>query len=134
MNGNEIIIQKYVVSNWTAIASVKSHEVQTNADSKPVASATQQEWEEVLSGRKSWSLNVNYLVTSVNDIEDVLAVGTVVKLRICDRPNNGAVTKSLEGFAEVVQCKQTYTRGNLVAGSFAFRGHGPLAPPTPSTT
>jgi hypothetical protein len=118
MNGNNIIIKK----NGTAIACVKSQEIQSGCQTIPISSATDSEWEHSLPGRKNWSLNVNYLITVAANIEDVLAVGDKVTIMIVDRAN----TKHVSGSAICTTCKQTFTRGNLANGSFAFQGTGPL--------
>lgn len=124
MNGNSIIIKK----NNTAIAGVKSQEVQSRANTHEVASSTQQAWEEYMPGRKNWSVNVNYLITTVSQISDVLTVGDTVTLEWCDR----AGTVTMTGTAIVEQCKQTFTRGALVGGSFAFKGSGAISQATSS--
>ena len=62
MNGNNILIQHYDTnsSSWVTFAAVKSQEVQTEARAIEIASATQQDWQEFVAGRKSWSINCNY--------------------------------------------------------------------------
>ena len=75
MNGNNIIVYTYSGSAWTAIASVKSDELQHECDLIEKASATQQNSKEFIAGRKQWSLNVNWLMTTVSDLEKVLLVG-----------------------------------------------------------
>ena len=116
--GNNIIVR----SSGTAIAGVKSDEIQSGAETIEIASATQQDWKEFIAGRKEWSLNTNYLLLADSRLADLLNVGTVYELAVTDRQGNVAVS----GRAILTICKQTYTRGNLCQGTFQFRGTGPL--------
>lgn len=116
--GNNII----VLSSGTAIAGVKSDEIQSVAETIEIASATQQDWKEFIAGRKEWSLNTNYLLLADSRLADLLNVGTVYELAVTDRQGNTTVS----GRAILTICKQTHTRGNLCQGTFQFRGTGPL--------
>lgn len=118
INGNTIIVKR----NGTAIAAVKSHEVTTQAELQEVASPTTGAWKNYITRRKEWSLNVNYLVAAVGNLTDLLQVGTQYTIVVCDRNN----ATSVSGTAIMTTCKQTYTRGNLVAGAFQFKGTGAL--------
>lgn len=117
--GNNFIVKL----DGTAIAGVRSNEIQSGADVIEVSSATQQQWREFIAGRREWSLNVSYLVMASTGLADLLTVGTMFTIDVTDR--TGAVTAS--GTAILKVCKQTATRGNLVQGSFQFQGSGPLA-------
>lgn len=116
--GNNII----VLSSGTAIAGVKSDEIQSGAETIEIASSTQQDWKEFIAGRKEWSLNTNYLLLADSRLADLLNVGTVYELAVTDREGNTTVS----GRAILTICKQTHTRGNLCQGTFQFRGTGPL--------
>lgn len=116
--GNNII----VLRNGTAIAGVKSDEIQSGSETIEIASATQQDWKEFIAGRKEWSLNTNYLLLADSRLADLLNVGTVYELAVTDREGNTTVS----GRAILTICKQTHTRGNLCQGTFQFRGTGPL--------
>lgn len=118
-NGNNIL----VLRDGTAIAGVKSHEIQTSAGTIEISSATQQDWREYIADRKEWSLNVNYLVLAAANMTDLLSVGTAYTIAITDR----AGTVTVSGSAILENCKQTYQRGNLVQGTFQFRGSGALS-------
>lgn len=117
-NGNNII----VIRNGTAIAGVKSDEIQSDTDTIEVASATQQQWKEFITGRKEWSLNTSYLLLAEESLRDLIQIGNVYELAITDRQGNVAVS----GRAILTVCKQTHPRGNLCNGTFQFRGTGPL--------
>lgn len=115
--GRNIIISV----DGTPVAAVKSHEITTDANTIEVASPSQQDYEEHIPGRKSWSIMCSYLLTAVADITKVLQAGTVVT--ITSGPSSGT---KLTGRAIVRQCKQTYTVGNISVGNFQFQGTGPL--------
>ena len=119
MNGNNIIITK----NGTAIAATKSHEIQSGCQTIPISSATDSGWEHLIAGRKSWSVNVNFLMLAASQLDSVLEVGDTVTLVIINRN----ATKSISGSAIVVTCRETFTRGNIAQGTFQFQGTGPLS-------
>ena len=123
-NGNNILIGTMSGSTFTALAAVKSHEANSSADTIEKASSTQQDWKEFIAGRKEWSINVNYLVLqdSNTNVEDLLKVGTTYAIRIKGRTGSYKVS----GNAICTQCKQSYTRGTLAVGTFAFKGTGAL--------
>lgn len=122
MNGNNIIISA-ISGSTDVIAATKSHEIQSECETIEISSPSDGEWRKFLVGRKSWSVNVNFLVLAVSDIAKTLNVGNSYAVTIKGRGTGGY---SLTGTAILTQCKQTYTRGNLCVGSFQFRGTGPL--------
>ena len=128
MNGNNIIVYQLVDNSWVAIAATKSDEIQVDDEMIEIPSTTQadQGWKCYIAGRKSWSLNVSWLVTTVADIRKVLLVGTRVKLHIGARGWDGTTEGGLTGFAYIKTCKATLTRNSLANGSFAFIGDGAL--------
>lgn len=121
MNGKNIIIYR----DGVAIAATRSNKITTEAGTIEIASATQQEWEECVVGRKRWSLSVNFLVTSADGVLNLLRNGESCLLSI--RDNLGNV--KLQGYAFCTMCDEDFTLGNLAKGSFQFRGNGPLAQP-----
>lgn len=118
--GNNII----VYMNGSAIAGTKSDEIQVDSDTIEIASAADQEWVHVLAGRKSWSLNVGWLVLANQDVRKVLLAGSVVTIKIKARGESDS--SGLQGAAILKTVKITAVRGNLANGSFAFVGNGPL--------
>ena len=118
--GNNII----VFMNGTAIAGTKSDEIQVDCETIEIASATDQAWTHSISGRKSWSLTVGWLVLANQDVRNVLLAGSVVTIKIKGRGESDA--NGLSGSAILRTCKITAVRGNLAQGSFAFVGNGPL--------
>lgn len=123
MNGKDIII--ILSQNGTALAgtAVKSHDITTAADTIEKASSTQQSWREYLAGRKAWSINMSYLVTTGAKIHWELKVGETFTVTVADNNSNYRLT----GTAVLETAKQTYTVGNLANGSFVLKGSGPLS-------
>jgi predicted secreted protein len=118
--GNNII----VFMNGTAIAGTKSDEIQVDDEIIEVASETDQDWVHRIAGRKSWSLNVGWLVLANQDVRKVLLTGSVVTIKIKGRGASDA--SGVTGSAILNTVKITAIRGNLAQGSFAFVGNGPL--------
>ena len=118
--GNNII----VLMNGQAIAGTKSDELQVDCETIEIASATDQGWTHHISGRKSWSLTVGWLVLANTDVRKVLLVGSSVTIKIKGRGDTDA--NGLQGSAIISKAKITAIRGNLATGSFAFVGNGPL--------
>ena len=110
--------------NGTAIAGTKSDEIQVDCETIEIASATDQAWTHSISGRKSWSLNVGWLVLANQDVRKLLLAGSVVTIKIKGRGESDS--NGVTGAAILRTCKITATRGNLAQGSFAFVGNGPL--------
>ena len=120
IQGNNII----VLMNGQAIAGTKSDELQVDCETIEIASATDQWWTHYISGRKSWSLTVGWLVLANTDVRKVLLAGSVVTIKIKGRGDTDA--NGLQGSAIISKAKITAIRGNLATGSFAFVGNGPL--------
>lgn len=120
VKGNNII----VLMNGVAIAGTKSDELQVDCETIEIASSTDQGWAHYISGRKSWSLKVGWLLLANTDVRKALQVGTSVTIKFKGR---GATDASgLSGSAIIKTCKITAVRGNIAQGSFAFVGNGPL--------
>ena len=122
MNGKDIIIILSQGTTVLASTAVKSHDINTTADTIEKASATQQSWREYLAGRKAWSVSMSYLVTTGAKIVWELKVGETFDVTISDSNSNYRLT----GTAILETAKQTYTVGNLANGSFVLKGSGPL--------
>ena len=122
MTGKDIIV--ILSQNGTPMAStrIKSDDIQTRADSIEKASSTQQQWREVIAGRKEWTLNCNYLVLAAAKLTDVLLAGQMFDITIRHISENVSLTDQ----ALLTDCKQTHTVNSLCQGSFSFRGNGPL--------
>lgn len=124
--------------NGVAIAGTVSNEIQTEAETIEVSSPAQGQWREVIAGRKSWSVTVNFLVmdggtaassATATSIKSVLQAGQTYTLRFMDNPPAGSsqATGGVEGPALLKACRITATRGSLVTGTFQFVGAGQLS-------
>lgn len=118
-NGNTLLVYK----GNSVIAGTKSNEIQCGCETIEVRSPTQGQWRSFIAGRKEWSVNVSYLVAVASDVEDnILTVGQTYTLNMYDRTG----WLILSGQAICTTCKITATRGNLITGSFVFKGNGAL--------
>ena len=131
MTGKDILIFLTYNSTTVGITACKSSELTGQSDLIEKASSTQQQWREYIAGRNEWGFTASYLVMraapSVTNqiggtLADLLKIGTKFGVTIRDVAN----TYSLSGSAFLQQVKQTYTVGNLIAGSFQFKGTGAL--------
>ena len=122
MNGNNIIIGTMSGTTFTPIAATKSNEMQTDCETIEISSPSVGDWRTYMAGRKSWSVQVSFLVTTASNIRQLLSVGTSYTIVMRDRTNTSSVT----GTAIMTTCKISATRGNLVTGSFVFKGTGAL--------
>lgn len=118
MNGNNIL----VYLDGTAVAGLRSNELQVEADTIETASPSTGSWRTYITGRKNWSVSCGWLVAVHSDLSKVLNVGTEYTLRFGYRDGSG-----VSGTAILTTCDITATRGNIVQGSFQFQGSGPLA-------
>lgn len=122
MTGRDIIVVLTLNNVAVASTAIKSQDIQTDADVIERASASQQSWREFVAGRKSWSMNISYLVLTASKIRDLLYVGQTFGVTVRDRAN----TYSLTGTAIMKSVKHTETVGNLCQGSFSLQGSGAL--------
>lgn len=122
-----------VFKGSTAIAGVKTNEIDSGAYRIEISSATDQYWRHFIAGRKEWSINVSYLVLDAsalaisgkNGIQDLLQVGNTFTLRVKKR--GAANSAGVSGTAILTACKIGAIMGNLATGTFQFTGTGPLA-------
>ena len=131
MTGKDILIFLTYNNTTVGITACKSSELTGQSELIEKASSTQQKWREYIAGRNDWGFTASYLVMraapSVTNqiggtLADLLKIGTKFGVTIRDRAN----TYSLSGSAFLQQVKQTYSVGNLIAGSFQFKGTGAL--------
>lgn len=128
-NGNNLLIyfNGSVIGGTTASAE-RSNEINISCETLEVASPTSGvtnngTWRVYIAGRKEWSVTVNYLVPTVSNITEVLRVGETYTLAV----KNQSGTTIMSGTAICQQAKATSTRGNLIQGSFVFKGSGELS-------
>lgn len=120
-NGNDILIY----SDGTLIAGTRSNEITANVETIEVTNVINSQWRRYITGRKEWSVTVNFLLMSGNNVTALLAAGRTYTLNISKRVSGVSTTK-LTGSAIMTSCKITATRGNLVQGSFSFKGTSQL--------
>ena len=118
--GNNILITK----DGTVIGSTRSNEIQSEAELIQISSPITGEFKEYITGLKSWSVNVSYLIGTNGRLTDLLAVGNTYTLVLKPR---GSSAIAVSGTAILKTCKITATKGNLCQGSFQFVGTGPLS-------
>jgi hypothetical protein len=102
---------------------IKSQSIKAQCGVIEKASSTQQDWVEVIAGRKSWSLTVRYLVLSGSQVKDVLKVGQMFDVTMNEY---GSTTNKVTGTALLSAADADYPTGNLAQGTFTFTGSGAL--------
>ena len=132
LHGNIILVQ---VDGQT-IAGTKTTEIQVESELIEIASATQGNYREYLTGRKQWQVTVNYLLKYATyqtmftypnaALTDALLVGNSYTLKFMNRASHYDMPITLKGTAILRTCKITATRGNLIQGTFTFVGNGAL--------
>jgi len=120
LHGKDLKITKS--DDSTLVALARSCDINVDCDEIEVSSATTGKWRDFISGRLSWSITVNYLVTAGGVASDVLKVGTTVGIKVAD----GSTGTPMTGTAIIKSCKVTATKGSLSQGSFQFTGKGAL--------
>ena len=133
LNGNIILVQL----DGHTIAGTKTTEIQVDSELIEIASATQGNYREYLTGRKQWQVTVNYLLIYATyqqmftypnaSMTDALLVGNSYTLKFKNRANHYDQPITLKGTAILRTCKITATRGNLIQGTFTFVGNGALS-------
>ena len=104
------------------IAGTRTNEINTECGSIEIASATQQDWQEFIAGRKSWSLSVGWLLLANADVQKVLKAGTFVTVYV-----KAGTTQLLTGRALITKAELNLNHGNLATGSFSLKGSGALS-------
>ena len=123
MTGKDIIVTLSQNSVVMASTKIKSHEITSQCGVIEKASSTQQNWVEVVAGRNSWSLKINYLVLTGSQVRDVLKVGEMFDITMQE---SGSNTNKVSGKALLNAVTGSYAVGNLAQGSFTFTGNGAL--------
>lgn len=123
MTGKDVILT--LSQNGVALANtkIKSQSIKSQCGVIEKASSTQQDWVEVVAGRKSWSLTVRYLVLSGSQVKDVLKVGQTFSITMQEY---GSSTNKVTGTALLSGVDAEYPTGNLAQGTFTLTGSGAL--------
>ena len=123
MTGKDVILT--LSQNGVALANtkIKSQSIKAQCAVLEKASSTQQDWVEVVAGRKSWTLTVRYLVLSGSQVKDVLKVGQTFSITMQEY---GSSTNIVTGTALLSGVDAEYPTGNLAQGTFTLTGSGAL--------
>jgi predicted secreted protein len=125
--GNNIVVTWNDGNSQQVIAGTKTNELQCDSEMLEVCSATDEEWKHFLKGRKTWSVNVSFLLLANGiDIKAVLKVDRTYTLYIRKKSGGGvygsAILKSFKASAPI---------NGLANGSFVFQGTGALSEYSP---
>ena len=127
--GNNLVVTWNDGGSQTVIAGTRTNELQCDGEQLEVCSATDEQWKHFLAGRKTWSVNVSFLLLADGiDIKAALKVNNTYTLYFRKRSGGGvygnAILKSFKASAPI---------NGLSNGSFVFQGTGALNDYTPST-
>lgn len=124
LHGRDLLVYKVVSgsADRVVIAGAKSCEINISADTIEKCSPTSGQWREYVAGRKGWTLNVSYLVSTGELPSSKNMVGTIVTLKMTERTNGTPI----QGTAIVQEWRVVGTLGNLATGAFKFVGSGAL--------
>lgn len=120
--GNDLI----VLIDGHPLAASKSCSIDVSAETKEVALAGAGTFKSYIAGRKSWTVTTSHLVGDGTRMADLLArVGQVFGITWRMRDDTEGSDR-MGGKAICTQCKITATRGNLIQGSFTWKGTGAI--------
>ena len=114
-----------IYMDGVAIAAAKSCEVSVNVDTHDVLTPADTEWQRLKAERYEWTVQVSTLVT---EFRTRFNLGQMVTLTMAVCDANGMTADRMTGTAYLKKSEITAQLGNLVQGSFAFQGVGPLTP------
>lgn len=128
LQGNDVLLYFYHSDSggnyWIPFGCSRSHEIQVGAEMIEISGPNSGQWKQYITGRKEWSVTLNYLVLQRAQLRDMLEVGNTYQVVFKQR--NEANSTGLVGYATIKTCRITATRGNLIQGTFAFQGSGAL--------
>ena len=121
-HGKKIFIS---TDGTNVIAGTKSNKLSVEDNLIEIASATQGQWEEYITGRKTWSMTASFLLMSIKPSNpfNPLNVGQTYTLTFMDQDNPSDM---VSGQAILQKCDIDSVTGNLCNGSVTFRGVGAL--------
>ena len=124
VTGKEIYIQAdwSGEGDWYTLAGSKSCQIKGDCEEIEIASPDTGEWYTAIAGRKKLTINFSYLLlgdgviydSDSSDIKDVIRLGIIYKIRICDGATN-LETNAMLKIIDIVA-----TNGNLAQGSIQF--------------
>lgn len=118
--GQDIVM---ISTSSAIVAATKVHDITVRCGEQEISSSTQGTWLEFIPGRKDWEISTSWLLLQQGFASQVLKAGNTYRVTIGDRNN---VYDRVSGNVICTEVRVTATRGNLVQGSFRFRGNGEL--------
>lgn len=125
MTGKDITVTLSQGGVALANTRIRSNDIQTGCDTIEKASSSQQDWKEFVPGRKTWAINVSYLVLASTQVVNQLYAGQTFDITM-----KSGTTNLLTGTAIMTAVKGVYNIGNLSQGSFTLQGSGALSVPS----
>lgn len=125
IQGNDFI----VMADGVAIAASKSCSLSVKANTIETSSPDTGNWRNYISGRMEWSASATTLVKAADTRDTPIAAMLAMagKTHTLTFKVNTLDEETLTGKAVCTDFKITATRGNLLQGSFNWKGTGPLA-------
>ena len=117
IHGKDIKI--YNNSGTALLAGAKSCTIHKSCDTIETASGSQTD-RTYVPGRTSWTVDMDYLVTT--GVDGIPLVGTTYKIKVMV-----SGTQALSGDVICTECDIQATMGNLSRGSIKMQGTGALA-------
>lgn len=124
VTGKDIYIQAdwSGLGDWYTLAGSKSCQIKGDCEEIEIASPDTGKWYTALAGRKKLNINFSYLLlgdgviydSDSSDIKDVIRLGNVYKIRICEVGTVLSMNVMLKSIDIVA------TNGNLAQGSIQF--------------
>ena len=124
VTGKEIYIQEDWTGegDWYTLAGSKSCQIKGDCEEIEIASPDIGDWYTALAGRKKLNINFSYLLlgdgviydSDSSDLKDVMRLGDVYKIRICECGTVLEMNVMLKSIDIVA------TNGNLAQGSIQF--------------
>lgn len=119
-----------VIADNKVICGTKANTIQCEAETIEIASASNQQWEHIIAGRRKWSVTVSFLLVPSSSgnmsvsVGNLLSVGSSYELIIKKRDGSGVTGSAILKSMEI-----SGARGSLATGSWKFEGNGPLRLP-----
>lgn len=124
LHGDNLIIKL----DGTAIAGAKSCRISVQAETIDTSSPSDGQWDTSIVGRKKWTVNTDHLIiaASSSDTPVKTAIGRVGQTYTLSFNCSDLASDTMSGSAHCVTFRVDAKKGSLMAGSFEFKGSGPL--------
>lgn len=125
MNGNDILVYVILDGYPFAMGKTKSHEIESECETIEVSSPSSGQWKQRIAGRKSWTLQISWLMFENFQIQNLLEVGNKYNILFKERGPYGG--DGVQGDVICTSCEIKATKGNIALGNFQFVGSGELS-------